>query len=112
MNINVTKAFAAATIILAAAPATAEDFNTQIVSYEDLDLSKKEGLLVLNKRLDRAIGRVCYIPDSRSIAQTRQAGKCRRQLRSELDDLVEDLAKGRVAGTRVIMFKADKRQPA
>lgn len=52
---------------------------TEDVHYGDLNLATQAGIDALDRRLDRAVKRVCGEPSPRSLSATRQVGKCREE---------------------------------
>jgi UrcA family protein len=72
-------------VTVAAAPAFAQDFNTQLVSYADLDLTSPAGVTTLDARLDRAVRRVCRSNDRLTLQNLEHARACQTAARSEAD---------------------------
>jgi UrcA family protein len=50
---------------------------TENVHYGDLNLATPAGIEALDRRLDRAVKRVCGDASPRSLSDVRQVGKCR-----------------------------------
>jgi UrcA family protein len=94
---NAIIAFAAAALVVAAAPATARTASDEVrvaVSYADLDLSRADGRAALERRVDAAVARVCPSrPLPQDLAAQAQYRQChasalagaRRQLASVYD---------------------------
>lgn len=49
------------------------------VHYGDLNLATQAGIDALDRRLDRAVKRVCGDASPRSLSEERQVGKCREE---------------------------------
>jgi UrcA family protein len=87
-------ALALSSILGSAAVARVDDVPTQIVHYADLDLTRPEGVKVLQRRVSQAIVAVCGSLDIRDLDQTRMTMACRRdagklaatQVASAIDD--------------------------
>ncbi len=60
-TISLNAALAAAMIAATATPAMAEQGESVVVSYNDLNLTTPAGLAALDRRIDRAAMRVCGI---------------------------------------------------
>lgn len=79
-------AFACAALI-AAVPSSAlakDEIRTQTVPYGDLDLATHAGIDTLDRRLDRAVERVCSQPTPRSFQQRRVIEQCKKDTRQSI----------------------------
>lgn len=73
------KTILAAALVAAAAPAFARDSAHRIaVAYADLNLTTAEGIAELDRRIDRAVDRVCPEAIGPYLQEIRAAAKCRR----------------------------------
>ncbi len=72
-------------VTLAAAPAVAQELNTQLVSYADLDLASPAGVSTLDARLDSAVRRVCRSNERPTLQDLQEARACQTSARSEAD---------------------------
>lgn len=95
--------FALAALVTAvpAAAATNEERVSETVSYADLDLTSEAGIETLDRRLDRAVRRVCGSPMVKSVQSERRVTKCREQawnaIRSERDLAIARAGERRLA---------------
>lgn len=94
-------AFACAALF-AALPSSAiaqDAVRSQRVPYGDLDLTTEGGIKILDRRLDRAVERVCEQPGPNSIGKQRMEEKC-QQLAHLKVQRKRDVAIARGAGER------------
>jgi UrcA family protein len=94
-------AFACAALI-AAVPSSAlaqDEIRTQRVPYGDLDLASQPGIDTLDRRLDRAVEKVCSQPGPRNLQQQRMVAQCEKQTRQKIQ-AKRDLAIAQTAGNR------------
>lgn len=94
-------AFACAALI-ATMPTSAiaqDQIRTNRVPYGDLDLTTQAGIKTLDRRLDRAVERVCEQPGPRNLGQQRMEAKCEKQAHRNIQPK-RDLAIARAAGNR------------
>lgn len=74
------KTILAAALVAAATPALAQDPAPRIaVAYADLNLNTAGGVAELDRRIDRAVDRVCPDAIGPYIQEIRAAAKCRKQ---------------------------------
>jgi len=67
----------AALVSLAPSFATAQEARTERVTYGDLDLTSEAGVKALDRRLDRAVKRVCgYLPGDHPLIVQRRLEQC------------------------------------
>lgn len=59
---------------------------SEAVPYGDLNLASEAGVKALDRRLDRAVERVCGAPPVRSLATHRQVAECREQAWQAIQD--------------------------
>ena len=77
-------ALALAALTAVPSPAIARDAGpTQAVSYADLDLTSPAGVAALDRRLDRAVDRVCGHPGRNNIEGERQVAIARASERRD-----------------------------
>lgn len=74
-------AFALAALVAAhsSSAVARSDQLTERVPYGDLNLTNESGIKALDRRLDRAVERVCGFATAREISQQRAIDKCRRE---------------------------------
>jgi len=59
---------------------------SETVPYGDLNLGSEEGVKALDRRLDRAVERVCGTPQIRSLQAQRQIEQCRAETWAAIQD--------------------------
>ena len=79
-------AIAFALAALTATPAFAGAVHTEKVPYGDLNLGTPAGIAALDRRLDRAVERVCGDAPLRNFAAQRQIEKCRADTWQSIED--------------------------
>lgn len=80
-------AFVIATIAVNGAPSYAiagEPVPTEQVVYTDLDLNTPDGVATLDKRLNRAVRKVCYLANPHAISDLSDESRCRRRAMSQI----------------------------
>lgn len=93
--------FALAAVIaglVAAQPALAE---TAAVTYDDLDLTTKEGQKELDLRIEKAARDVCGLNEKQvgSMLPTREAKACVKDARKQIEKRVASITKKETAGS-------------
>ena len=71
-------AFVALATVAPAAASAADEPRTEKVYFGDLDLASPAGIETLDRRLDRAVERVCGQASVRELQKQRQIKKCRQ----------------------------------
>jgi len=71
---------------LTATPAVAQASHTEEVPYGDLNLGTQAGIAALDRRLDRAVERVCGDALFRNLAAQRRIEQCRAQTWQSIQD--------------------------
>ena len=78
----------------------AERPHSEKVLYGDLNLASEDGVAVLDRRLDRAVERVCGEASIRDVAAQRRIEACREETRQSIED-DRELAIGKATGQNV-----------
>ena len=86
MTTNKSTVPAIAFALAVPSPAIARDAGpTQAVSYADLDLTSPAGVAALDRRLDRAVDRVCGHPGRFPLPENRRIQKCHEETWNNID---------------------------
>jgi len=85
-------------LLMAAQPALAA---ASTVTYDDLDLSTKEGQKELDRRIDLAARDVCGLNEKQvgSLIPSREAKACVRDAKKQLEKRVASLTNNKTAGS-------------
>lgn len=82
--------FALATaLLLSPVPALADEAPTRSVQYGDLDLTKPEGVVRLERRIAAAVRSVCQAADPRDVSLASKVQKCRKAARASASDKMQ-----------------------
>jgi UrcA family protein len=79
-------AIAFALAALTATPAIAQASHTVRVPYGDLNLGTPAGVAALDRRLDRAVERVCGYTEIQNLSGNRQIERCRAETWQSIQD--------------------------
>ena len=77
-------ALAALTAAVPALAIAADEPTTVHVYYGDLNLTSESGIAALDRRLDRAVERVCGNGSVRSLTENRAVARCERETRNSI----------------------------